>query len=38
MPEEKLYIGTKIITACPMNEDMFLKIYKRERPYRLRMQ
>ena len=27
VPEEKLYIGTKIITAYPMDEDIF-KIYK----------
>jgi hypothetical protein len=28
MIEEKLYIGTKIITARPMSEDTFLKLYK----------
>ena len=30
MPEEKLYIGTKLITARPMNEDTFFKFYKGE--------
>lgn len=28
MPEEKLYIGTKLLTARPMNEDTFLNFYK----------
>ena len=30
MDEEKLYIGAKIITACPMDEFDFLRDYKEE--------
>lgn len=28
MAEEKLYIGSKIIAGCPMDEFTFLKIYR----------